>query len=141
MLEKSVALLFIFLALCSCSKETTGNQDTVSTDHAPVVIPSPAEIQLVLGGRFEARYQGNIKYLQYQYEHYGSFMLEAFATRHYAPGKLLERMWDGDCAGKWLDAATRADVNTGDDTLLSMVDHFAGSLLKHQHIFQDLNPI
>jgi hypothetical protein len=45
-------------------------------------------------------------------------MLEAYASRHYKPGKLLERMWDGEYAGKWLDAATRAAVNTNNKELL-----------------------
>ena len=59
-------------------------------------------------------------------------MLEAFATRHYWPGKLLERVWDGEYAGKWLDAATRTAVNTGNDAQLAMVDTFAASLRKYQ---------
>jgi DUF1680 family protein len=59
-------------------------------------------------------------------------MVESFATRHYSPGKLLERVWDGEYAGKWLDAATRTAVNTGDDAQLAMVDAFAASLRKYQ---------
>jgi len=59
-------------------------------------------------------------------------MLEAFTSRHYSPGKLLERMWDGEYAGKWLDAATRTAVSTGDEAQLDLVDSFVDSLLKHQ---------
>jgi len=70
--------------------------------------------------------------VRYQYDYYGEEMLEAFASRHYSPGKLLERMWDGEYAGKWLDAATRTAVNTGNDTQLVMVDGFAESLRQYQ---------
>ena len=48
--------------------------------------------------RFIKRYQGNIAYLKHLYDHSGEFMLEAFASRHYSPGKLLERIWDGEYA-------------------------------------------
>lgn len=134
--NRSIALLFILSILWSCSNGPTGKEEetdiTFSFENAAIVIPSPADVQLLPGGRFESRYQGNIKYVQYQQEHYGTFMLEAFASRQYAPGKLLERMWDGEYAGKWLDAATRTAVNTGNDTLLAMVDGFAETLLQYQ---------
>jgi hypothetical protein len=85
-----------------------------SFEDAAVTIPSPASVQLEPDGRLGGRFQGNVNYLQYQHEHYGEFMLESFATRHYSPGKLLERIWDGEYAGKWLDAATRTAVSTDD---------------------------
>jgi hypothetical protein len=81
-------------------------------------IPTPADIQLNPGGRFYDRYQGNINYLNFLHDVFGKEMLEAYASRHYKPGKLLERMWDGEYAGKWLDAATRAAVNTNNKELL-----------------------
>jgi hypothetical protein len=59
-------------------------------------------------------------------------MIDAYKARNYSPGKLLERMWDGEYAGKWLDAAIRSGVNTGDNELLGMVDSMIQSLLKHQ---------
>ncbi len=103
-----------------------------SFEDAAVTLPSPASVQLDPEGRLGERFQGNINYVRYQHDHYGEFMLESFATRHYSPGKLLERVWDGEYAGKWLDAATRTAVNTGDDAQLAMVDAFAESLRQHQ---------
>lgn len=129
-------LLLILFILSSCNKGVKSEQEkpdlTFSFDQSAVVIPSPADVHLDAGGRFESRYMGNISYLQYQYDHFGPFMLEAFASRHYAPGKLLERMWDGEYAGKWIDAATRTAVNTGDEVQLDLVDSFIDSLLKYQ---------
>ena len=103
-----------------------------SFEDAAVTLSSPASVQIDPNGRFDARFKGNIKYLRYQFNHYGKEMLEAFASRHYSPGKLLERMWDGEYAGKWLDAATRTAVNTGNVAQLAMVDAFAASLRQHQ---------
>ena len=59
-------------------------------------------------------------------------MLDAFASRHYSPGKLLERIWDGEYAGKWLDAATQAALNVGDQDLIAKVDEFARKLRGYQ---------
>jgi DUF1680 family protein len=103
-----------------------------SFEDAAVALPSLASVKLDPNGRFDSRFQGNINYVRYQHDYYGEEMLEAFATRHYSPGKLLERVWDGEYAGKWLDAATRTAVNTGDDAQLVMVDAFAASLRQHQ---------
>ena len=103
-----------------------------SFEDAAVAIASPASVKLGPNGRFDSRFQGNINYLRYQHDYYGQEMLEAFATRHYSPGKLLERVWDGEYAGKWLDAATRTAVNTGNNAQLAMVDAFAASLRRHQ---------
>ena len=99
---------------------------------AALTLPSPADVQLDVEGRFGPRFEGNADYLEYQHEHYGEFMLESFASRHYAPGKQLERVWDGEYAGKWLDAATRTAVNTGDRAQLKRVDEFAAALRRHQ---------
>jgi len=106
--------------------------EAFSFEDAAVALPSPSSVQLDPKGRLGERFQGNVSYLRYQHDHYGEFMLEAFATRHYSPGKLLERAWDGEYAGKWLDAATRTAVNTGNDAQLAMVDAFAASLRQHQ---------
>ncbi|MHC4690390.1 MAG: beta-L-arabinofuranosidase domain-containing protein, partial [Planctomycetota bacterium] len=148
-------LMLLLVVVCSCStarqanSEPTSKSATVqttepvtgqSTEHdvdfsfenAAVKIPSPASVQLDPDGRLGARFKGNVNYVRYQHDHYGEFMLESFATRHYSPGKLLERVWDGEYAGKWLDAATRTTVNTGDDAQLAMVDDFAASLRKYQ---------
>lgn len=133
----SIATLFVLLAVYACKPGTperlTGDTDsTFSFEQAAVEVVSPADVQLTPGGRFYSRFHGNIRYVQFQHDHYGEEMLAAFASRNYSPGKLLERMWDGEYAGKWLDAATRIAVNTGNDTLLAMVDHFVALLLRHQ---------
>ena len=106
--------------------------ENLSFEKAAVKLLSPNAVHLNPGGRFYSRYQGNVKYLHYQYDTYGEEMLSAFAERHYAPGKLLERIWDGEYAGKWLDAATRTAVNIGDADLLKKIDMFAASLQKLQ---------
>jgi DUF1680 family protein len=103
-----------------------------SFTNAVITLPSPASVKIDPGGRFYERFQGNINYVHYQYEQYGEEMLDAFASRHYSPGKLLERMWDGEYAGKWLDAATRVAVNTASRFQLAMVDQFAAALRKYQ---------
>jgi DUF1680 family protein len=103
-----------------------------SFEDRAITLPSPASVQLSPTSRFGERFHGNISYIQYLHERYGEEMLEAYASRHYSPGKLLERVWDGEYAGKWLDAATRIAVTTADETLLAMVDDFADSLIKYQ---------
>ena len=100
--------------------------------HNPLTIPLPDEVTLLPTSRFIKRYQGNIAYLKHLHDHSGEFMLEAFASRHYSPGKLLERIWDGEYAGKWLDAATQAALNVGDQDLITMVDEFARKLRGYQ---------
>ena len=139
--------LLALALVCSCATVREPNSDPAakpvtqqtaapaaafSFEAAAVALPSPASVQLDPEGRLGKRFQGNINYVRYQYDNYGEFMLESFATRHYSPGKLLERVWDGEYAGKWLDAATRTAVNTGDDAQLAMVDTFAASLRQHQ---------
>ncbi len=139
--------LLALALLCCCTTIDEANNDPAGkpvTQQTPeldvdfsfedeaVTLPSPASVQLGPKGRLGERFQGNINYLRYQHDHYGEFMLESFATRHYSPGKLLERVWDGEYAGKWLDAATRTAVNTGDGAQLAMVDAFAASLRQHQ---------
>jgi len=83
-------------------------------------------------GRLGERFHGNINYVRYLHDHDGKKMLEAYDARHYAPGKFLELIWDREYAGKWLDAATRTAVSTGNDAQLAMVDAFAASLRQHQ---------
>jgi len=139
--------LLVLALVCGCAtvrepnSEPAAKPDTQQTaeldvdfsfEDAAITLPSPASVKLDPNGRFDSRFQGNINYVRYQHDYYGEEMLEAFATRHYSPGKLLERVWDGEYAGKWLDAATRTAVNTGDDAQLLMVDAFAASLRQHQ---------
>ena len=139
--------LLALALLCCCTTIDEANNDSAakpvtqqtpeldvdfSFEDAAITLPSPASVQLHPEGRLGERFQGNINYVRYQHDYYGEEMLEAFATRHYSPGKLLERVWDGEYAGKWLDAATRTAVNTGNDAQLAMVDGFAESLRRHQ---------
>ena len=147
--KKSITILAV-LTLFSLTFSGCGSTPAVKTDSEPQVVqtaepavvfsfedaaitlPSPASVQLDPEGRLGERFGGNINYVRYQHDHYGEFMVESFATRHYSPGKQLERVWDGEYAGKWLDAATRTAVNTGDDAQLAMVDAFVASLRWHQ---------
>ena len=97
-----------------------------------VTIPLPGETTLLPGSRFAQRYQGNISYLKHLLAHSGEFMLGAFVSRQYSPGKLLERVWDGEYAGKWLDAATRSALNSQDQEFIHSVDEFAMKLRGYQ---------
>ena len=129
-----ILILFILLTttiFCQNGSDKSSS-NSFSFEDAAVKIPSPASVHLAADGRFDKRFNGNIDYLNFLYEHYGQEMIDAYKARNYAPGKLLERMWDGEYAGKWLDAATRSAVNTGDKDLLAKVDTFTESLIKHQ---------
>lgn len=140
-MNSGVSLIFLItIVFISCSHKTgdsTGSDKSIASpafsfEAASVEIPSPANVHLAPGGRFYSRYQGNISYLQYQHDHFAPFMLGAFASRQYNPGKLLERVWDREYAGKWIDAATRSAVNSGDPEPLKQLDAFVESLLKYQ---------
>jgi uncharacterized protein len=129
-----------------CTQENEANGKSQSQNPSPnwlgavktdsflqaVTLPLPGSVHLDPQSRLGVRYYGNINYIRHLHEAYGEEMLDAFATRHYSPGKLLERAWDGEYAGKWLDAATRTAVNTSDEILLTIVDDFASSLIKYQ---------
>ena len=54
-----------------------------------------------------------MNYVRYQHDYFGGEMLDAFAVRLYSPGKLLERVWDREYAGKWLDASVLTAANLG----------------------------
>jgi hypothetical protein len=97
-----------------------------------ITLPSPASVQLDPGGRLGKRYQGNISFIRFLHDQYGQEMLEAFKTRHYAPGKSLELIWDREYGGKWLDAAARVAANTGNYAQRMMADAFASALLQTQ---------
>lgn len=127
---KSLIWLTLVAIMCGCA--TVEPAIAFSFEDEAVTLPSPAFVQLGSEGRLGPRYKGNVNYVRYQHDHYGEFMLESFATRHYAPGKLLERVWDGEYAGKWLDAATRIAVNTNNEEHLEAVDAFAAALRQHQ---------
>ena len=105
-----------------------------SFEDSAVVLPSPASVYLDPEGLLGERFHGNINYVRYLHDGKldGKDMLEAYDARHYAPGKLLELIWDREYAGKWLDAATRTSVSTGNDAQLAMVDSFAASLRQRQ---------
>ena len=114
------------------SSSSESDTKNISAGFSNIHFPSPDLINLGKEGRFYQRFLGNIEYLKYLYEHYGQEMIDAYRTRNYSPGKLLERMWDGEYAGKWLDAAVRSGVNLGDQEILNFVDIFIDSLINHQ---------
>ena len=93
----------------------------ISLEKKQVYIPSPGKVSLLANSKLTARFQGNIDYLKYLLEHSGEFMLSAFSHRSYSPGKLLERVWDGEYAGKWLDAATRGAIHNNDSDFISAI--------------------
>ncbi len=103
-----------------------------------VTLPSPASVHLDPSGRLGARLHANINYLHYLYDRYGKEMLKPYANG-YEP-EALElfcadeplRHWEGEYGGKWLDAAVRAAVNTGDPVLWAKADAFATSMRRDQ---------
>ena len=104
----------------------------ISLEKKQVYIPSPGKVSLLANSKLTARFQGNIDYLKYLLEHSGEFMLSAFSHRSYSPGKLLERVWDGEYAGKWLDAATRGAIHNNDSDFITAIDEFASRLREFQ---------
>lgn len=103
-----------------------------SYEDAAVTLPQPASVYLDLESRLGERFHGNINFIRYLHDQYGEEMLEAFATRHYAPGGFMELVWDREYGGKWLDAAIRTAANTGNEDKLKMIDDFAAAILERQ---------
>jgi DUF1680 family protein len=141
--ENLIILILTFMIYWGCGRDLDKNilekgiQKTESAvdfsyQEVSVMFPSPASVKIATGGRFNQRYKGNVDYLHFLFDHYRHEMIYAFAERNYSPGKLLERMWDGEYAGKWLDAAIRTAVNTGDTTLIESIEAFVSSLINHQ---------
>lgn len=78
--------------------------------------------QVKISGYLNQRYIGNIKYLLQVLDDHEKFMLDAYRKRK---RRIDEEQWDGEYAGKWLDAASKAAANTGDVLLLKKVNSFA----------------
>ena len=85
-------------------------------------------------GRLGFRFSANAEYIKYLHDRFGQEMLTSYTERHYAPGKLLELVWDREYGGKWLDAASRMSVCTQDAALTSLTADFAAALLNTQHV-------
>jgi len=139
----ALAVVCVCATVCEASSEPAAKPDTRQTaepavafsfEDAAITLPPPASVHLDPEGRLGKRFQANINYVRYLHDGKldGKDLLEAYATRHYAPGKLLEFAWDREYAGKWLDAATRIAVNTGNNVQLTRVDAFAASLRRYQ---------
>ena len=104
-----LCLLTASLGLCGCGSAPTVKTDSepqvvqtaepavvFSFENAAVLLPSPVSVQLDPEGRLGERFQGNINYVRYRHDYYGEDVLDAFATRHYSLGKLLERISYGE---------------------------------------------
>ena len=66
--------------------------------------------RVALNGRLAPRYLGNVQYLLDLHEKRREFMIDAYRLREH---RKKEADWDGEYAGKWLDAAARTAANTG----------------------------
>ncbi len=91
--------------------------DRSPPNDAPRGLPaiSPGAVGRVeLRGRLGQRYQGNVDYLLHVHREHGRFMLDAFRLRE---RRNKERPWDGEYAGKWLDAAACVAAHTGHEEL------------------------
>jgi hypothetical protein len=79
-----------------------------------------------LSGRLGRRYQLNLAYLHHLYDDRAEEMLLPY--RHRGAGK----DWDGEYAGKWLDAASLAAAGSGDQALKEKANQFAVTLASLQ---------
>ncbi len=97
--------------------------------------------QVKIHGRLGERYKANIKYLQSIYTDYKDFMLDPYRYRGKHEkrmcyegymGKYPKRPWDGEYAGKWLDAASKTAANTSDELLLKQINSILRALIHFQ---------
>lgn len=75
-----------------------------------------------ISGCLGRRHQANVSYLLHVCDRYGQFMLNPYRLRG---RREQERPWDGEYAGKWLDAAAKTAVNTGHGLLTDEVNALA----------------
>lgn len=85
----------------------------------------PVILNQKIEGRLGARWQVNIGYLRGLYDEQGARMLAPFQNRDGGYKRL--RDWDGEYAGKWLDAAARVPKADAPD-LRRRVEKFAAAL-------------
>jgi len=134
--------MLVVVLTCAMVCGPTASADAVSEadflDMA-VTLPSPASVHLDPAGRLGARVYGNIKFLSYVHDRFGETMLQSFVEGYVPEGSVMlfnptdtHLHWDGEYAGKWLDAACMAAVNAGDPELWAKIDTFAASMRRDQ---------
>jgi DUF1680 family protein len=90
--------------------------------------PEAASPAYLLGGLLGERLEGNRRYLHAMLARYGAYMLQLYQQRN---GKQKDP-WDGEYAGKWLDAALRTATVLGDQALLDAAKRFSADFRKCQ---------
>ena len=85
--------------------------------------------KVALNGRLAPRYLGNVQYLLDVHEKRREFMIDAYRLREH---RKKEADWDGEYAGKWLDAAARTAANTGHAALKEKALSLAAALRQCQ---------
>ncbi len=91
---------------------------------------TPAPVRAVhLSGRLGQRHRANVAYLLHLHRSHGEAMIAAFSERG---RRKADRPWDGEYAGKWLDAAALTAANTGNKELTERVHQLADALRKAQ---------
>ena len=85
--------------------------------------------RVALNGRLAPRYAGNVQYLLDLHEKRRAFMIDAYRLRE---RRKKEADWDGEYAGKWLDAAARTAANTGHAAIKEKALSLAAALCQCQ---------
>jgi DUF1680 family protein len=85
--------------------------------------------RVALNGRLASRYFGNAQYLLDLHAKRQSFMIDAYRLREH---RKKEADWDGEYAGKWLDAAARVAANTGHAAMKEKALRLAAALRECQ---------
>ncbi len=112
------AMALTCLILCTIAAASSGS----------AVVPlSPR--QVTLEGSLGRRHERNIDYLLHLHEQHGPMMIQAFAQRGQRDP---ERPWDGEYAGKWLDAAALSAASGSRQAFASLVRSFANQLAATQ---------
>lgn len=86
------------------------------------VVTAVSADRVSASGSLSARYFKNQRYLLWRYDHDSTRMLGPFQERETWE---RNRDWDGEYAGKWLDAAVTTAASTQDKTLREAADVFA----------------
>lgn len=122
-----------FLAAAGCALPSSGQADTSGGSRYLVqpliqaIRPARGE-EVALEGRLGARIRANGEYLRWRYNRDGESMLSPYRNR--ATWQRV-RDWDGEFAGKWLEAATFAAASTNPE-FRTLCDRFAAELRRCQ---------
>lgn len=135
------ALMCAWMATALCGAAGAGDSSSahsLESAHA-VTLPSPGSVRLDPAGRLGARVHANVRFLSYVHDRFAETMLEPFVDGYVPKGNMplfnpgdTNLHWDGEYAGKWLDAAVRAAVYASDPVLLAKADAFAAAMRRDQ---------